>query len=870
MGWAPAGVNPTPASAYDLTAWVYDSASGLLLAKRDAAMNETRYDYYSGTSLVARRTWARTSNGQPSIAHYHYDDSGRVRKVSYSDGVTPEVTFGYKRDGNLAWTKDAAGLHTYLEESVSTGTAQRESITEAPGSLNLLAGLQVATPIDAYGRRAGFSASWNWEGGGLQLPLAKWQYHSANGYLSSIMSGSLNIGINQEIYGIHNTTVTRSDSSAGIPALVSSTQKDILKVQSASHFRTGFNQYRNFADYEQSLTDPEQGANGLTSVTSSWKYTFDNRGQVKSATKWYANSQVLEMKVEYDYDNIGNRILSKQGGADVTTYTRNDRNQYTSILRPDMVNITGTAPAGQTVLVNGEAAQRIGNFYLKRLESDRTDDTVPAWLPVNVSTERATPPAASQRTGHVYLPPMAETLEYDDDGSLVQDGRWEYAWDGENRLIQMTTRDSARTAGVPGLRLSFAYDAQSRRISKKVEKWETGVWVLSSEVRFIYDGWNLMAEVELNSHAADAPLAGGGQRFVRRSYVWGPDISGSLQGAGGVGGLLAVTRHERGAQASESYWATWDLNGNVIGLLSTSKADKVAVYDYDPFGKLVRVNEPEAGLNPIRFSSKYTDTETGLVYYGYRYYSPEMGRWISRDPIEEEGGINLYGMVANDPVNNWDYLGLENGQFAYAKYVRLYKSMGKIAAFFNHNPGMHKGHAYIQGHFNCSDSSFLNGALEIKPKFDDDIQLSFIGKSKITVKDAEGKNMVRTRVKIVASRAPSFGRDFLEGGVGSMGTHLVGEAAAAGIAGQLASKKEALVTGSIAFVVAGLDNAIFSGNDTASYTVDITFKCKCISRAEADSLRVPLGPIVEWSEDNVTTGAANGNALRWIVGQEIW
>jgi uncharacterized protein RhaS with RHS repeats len=51
-----------------------------------------------------------------------------------------------------------------------------------------------------------------------------------------------------------------------------------------------------------------------------------------------------------------------------------------------------------------------------------------------------------------------------------------------------------------------------------------------------------------------------------------------------------------------------------------------------------------------------------MLYYGYRYYSPEMGRWLSRDPIEEQGGINLYGMVGNDPVNRVDYLGLEDLQ----------------------------------------------------------------------------------------------------------------------------------------------------------------------------------------------------------------
>ena len=61
----------------------------------------------------------------------------------------------------------------------------------------------------------------------------------------------------------------------------------------------------------------------------------------------------------------------------------------------------------------------------------------------------------------------------------------------------------------------------------------------------------------------------------------------------------------------------------------------------------------------FRSSTKYTDQETGLLDYGYRYYNPETGRWLSRDPIEEQGGVNLYGFVGNDGVNHWDVLGLD-------------------------------------------------------------------------------------------------------------------------------------------------------------------------------------------------------------------
>jgi hypothetical protein len=192
----------------------------------------------------------------------------------------------------------------------------------------------------------------------------------------------------------------------------------------------------------------------------------------------------------------------------------------------------------------------------------------------------------------------------------------------ENRLIQMVTSAAAAQAGVPNLRLSFAYDYQSRRIAKKVERFDEGTneWQLTSDLRFVYDGWNMVAEVQMKGDAQDAPNAGIQQgagvvhlAYLVRSYVWGPDISGTESGAGGVGGLLAMTRHARQGRAAENFWATWDLNGNVIGLVSTTVTSRMAVYDYDAYGQSIRVTQPEVNLNPMRFSSKYTDEETGLL-----------------------------------------------------------------------------------------------------------------------------------------------------------------------------------------------------------------------------------------------------------------
>ena len=101
---------------------------------------------------------------------------------------------------------------------------------------------------------------------------------------------------------------------------------------------------------------------------------------------------------------------------------------------------------------------------------------------------------------------------------------------------------------------------------------------------------------------------------------------------------------------------TYDANGNVGQLVDEAGAI-VARYEYDPFGNEIRAEGDDAQNNPFRFSTKYLDAETGLYYYGFRYYSAEIGRWISRDPIQEFGGNHLYLFLKNNGVALIDYLG---------------------------------------------------------------------------------------------------------------------------------------------------------------------------------------------------------------------
>jgi len=190
-------------------------------------------------------------------------------------------------------------------------------------------------------------------------------------------------------------------------------------------------------------------------------------------------------------------------------------------------------------------------------------------------------------------------------------------------------------------RLEFSYDSARRRIQKKVYSWDvpSSTYTLQSVRKFVYDGTTLVAEL-------DATFA------IVRTYTWGQDVGGDLQTIAGIGGLLLIS------DGGNSYRVFYDGNGNVGGLVSAATGTLAASYEYDPFGSTLKSVGNYASQNPIRFSTKYTDDETDLVYYGFRYYQPDTGKWIGQDPIAESGGVNLSAFNSNDAVNQVDAQGL--------------------------------------------------------------------------------------------------------------------------------------------------------------------------------------------------------------------
>ena len=295
------------------------------------------------------------------------------------------------------------------------------------------------------------------------------------------------------------------------------------------------------------------------------------------------------------------------------------------------IDVMGLAFATNTVTVNSQTAYRKGEYF--RAEVPVSNSATSVWQSVTVA-------ATNQTTvyGNVYVPKNPEHFYYDLDGNLTNDGRWTYTWDAENRLVKLAPNTSI------GLRssLQFEYDWQGRRIRKQV--WDNTEWNgdPTNDVKFVYDGWNPIAELDaLNAST------------LLRSYVWGSDLSGSLQGAGGVGGLLAVRDTDSGATA----FVAFDGNGNVAALADAGSTNILAHNEYGPFGEVIRATGPMAKANPFRFSTKHQGDETDLVYYGYRYYNASTGRWLSRDRKAENGGLNLYGFVRNAAPGKVDSLG---------------------------------------------------------------------------------------------------------------------------------------------------------------------------------------------------------------------
>jgi len=326
----------------------------------------------------------------------------------------------------------------------------------------------------------------------------------------------------------------------------------------------------------------------------------------------------------YGYDAAGN-LANRTNGAMVQTFTVNSLNEIGNVTRTGTFTVTGATPAPVTsVTVNGAPAQTNGDFTFAStgnslLDGNNTFTIIAHYLSGTSATTALT----------VNLPTTVN-FQYDSNGNLTSDGTRSFSYDAENQLTSVWVSGAWQAA--------FFYDGLNRRRMERDYTWTNSAWLQTNETRFIYDGMQVIQERDSNNNP-------------QVTYTRGLDLSMSLSGAGGIGGMLART------DATGSTYYHSDGAGNITAMMDGNQ-DIVARAEYDPFGKFIKLSGSLANANRYRFSSKEYVPQAGLYYFGSRFYEPNFERWLNRDPIGEAGGVNVYGFAGNSPANVLDAYGL--------------------------------------------------------------------------------------------------------------------------------------------------------------------------------------------------------------------
>ena len=715
----PANADTTGSSARSSTTWNYVGLTQLLYQKTypDAGLgNRTVVQTYNAAGTLAQRIAQRGTTKT-----YTYDTYGRLQWLNYSD-ATPDVEFTYNAHSGRTETMKEGNLTppTFTPHRTTTfgyrfdGSTSSETITDTAGAT-----ISLQRNYDSLGRRSAMTLAWNQAPTGIVNSPALTYNYDTRQRLSSMTTSTVMSTITATIArtGTSASTYVSDGYLLGGYGFSNSFTRDIYgRVTSQSY--SGASSFSSTMRWN----GDRLVARGKSSAADRWEYRYNAKGEVAQAWKQLNAATTVPTTGEvkagtgntYAYDDIGNRTNHVDvgratvgtGSTDTltptdtrtTTYNTNILNQYTGVVNPQYFNVQGIRSGTSTIVVNGDTVDTptptADSGYQPGGTGTYFRDEVPNTTPSGTSspdiyeavkvTQNGNPFAVDDPVQ--YVPRLLQSHTYDLDGNLLTDGRWTYTYDAADRLIRMVsvawsqpaTGTDIPAATVPATSLEFGYDGFGRRIRKKVhtQPYGSSTWTLVSWEAFVYDGWNMVTAYNLTSASAPAPgsgTLGGVVAGIKQNYIWGPDTGSKLdaredwQAAGGVGGLLAGLYINPSTGGYSVRIPAMNHMGNVLnvdwGDVYTGGAwynGTAHIYDYDAFGKEVRSTTYYgiADSFPFRYSTKYTDGETGLNYYGYRYYDPAKGRWLNRDPSEERGGLNLSGWSFNNPLNSYDYLGL--------------------------------------------------------------------------------------------------------------------------------------------------------------------------------------------------------------------
>ena len=548
-----------------ITAWNYDPATGLLTSKRYdsdlAGATGTGPDYdYTAGGRLWHRQWARLTDPSNNL-------SPRVLTTyGYTHGLLTTVTYN---DG----TPDV----TYNYDAFPSDT----DINHLPGTLETVtqAGRTWTYKYDSSTFRP-LSETQPLGGTDISRTLTR-AYDSGR-------PGGFTLGTTADTDSDHTVSygfdaAGRLDEVTGAGKTFNYGYQYVITTAPAPVTRKG--------DLEGTLQDvmPYRIAGPKHTATRAYEPTRDALASIQNQVGTATISAYA-----YAVNALGQRDGVTTGGSAFGNVNRGWGWGYDALGQ-----LTSATHAVTATLNRGYSFDAIGN---RLTATDGSGESA--------TTTAYTPDPVNQYDAIGSLVPA-----YDADGNLRADAGvntlgygLKFGWDAENRLTTVSKADNTPLA-------TYSYDYLGRRIRKTTTTDAIGG---ATDIAYLYDGWNVAAEYTLTTEGATITEA------LLQAYTWGLDLSGTLQGAGGVGGLLCIHRGPvwtSGTLAwTDAFYPTYDGNGNVSEYLDRD-GNQVAHFEYDPFGRIA-YSTGVAGLFNYRFSTKPQAAETGLYYYGLPLLRP--------------------------------------------------------------------------------------------------------------------------------------------------------------------------------------------------------------------------------------------------------
>jgi RHS repeat-associated protein len=614
------------------TSWVRD-VQGRVTDKVYADQTSIHYTYEGTTSRLKS-----TADAKGQSTNYTYFPDNNLQQVSYTNAqvATPTVSYTYDPVYNrVASMADGTGTTAYGYNPVAVPPALdagRLASIDGP-----LANDTITYTYDELGRALSRSINGAANAASMVYDALGRMQASTNplGTFTYSYVNTTNRIDHVDIPGGQKTQYTYFDN------LGDQRMKQIKNLNPAGTIISQFDYLYNAVGDITNWTVRQGGA----ATANIYTLGYDVADQLRSAMLKKVQGGTVLKQYEYDYDDVGNRYTN-QDGSTISTASFNNLNQLTGQFGGGKMHFRGTVNEPSTVTVDGNAASvdGAGNF-------DGVADVVTG---NNIVPVVATDGSGNSKTNNYQVTVASganRTLTYDLNGNLINDGIKTYEWDAANRLTAINYTGMTK-------RTEFTYDGLSRRV-KTVEK--TGATVNSTK-KFIWEGMAIAEERNSSN------------KITRKHYPRGVQF-------------LAYNPN-----TTTSYYYLRDHLGSIREMTDSSGTIK-ARYDYDPWGNRTKLS---GSLDAdFGFTGHYYHASSNLHLAPLRAHDSPIGRWLSRDPIGEAGGVNLYGYVGGDPAGSIDPMGLEAHLYVYRAsrssptIVAIYENGRFLGAF----PGNQAGFA---------------------------------------------------------------------------------------------------------------------------------------------------------------------------------